>query len=180
MNWDEYFVNMLDVVSLKSKDTTKTSAIIVGPNNEIRSTGYNGAPRGFNDNDKIKFEKPEKYFWIEHAERNAIYNAARVGTSTDNCTLYASHFPCIDCARAIVQSGITKVVISNKNLDAFAHKSSMYYEHKQRTINLFRQCKVSILIYGEEENTGDFNEVITDPILLKEMVKEDLDNLWGV
>lgn len=167
MNWDEYFVNMLDVVSLKSKDTTKTSSIIVGPAYEIRSTGYNGAPRGFNDNDKIKFEKPEKYFWVEHAERNAIYNAARVGTSTDNCTLYASHFPCIDCARAIVQAGITKVVISNKNLDAFTHKSSMYYEHKQRTIEMFRQCKISLIIH-EEDNIDVSNE------------KEDLDKLWGV
>ena len=45
---------------------------------------------------------------------------------------------------------------------------------------MFRQCKVSLLIHGEEEDTGDFDEVVTDPILLKEMTKEDLDNLWGV
>lgn len=161
MTWDEYFINMLDVVSLKSKDTTKTSAIIVGPNHEIRSTGYNGPPRGFNDNDKSKFEKPEKYYWMEHAERNAIYNAARIGTSISNSCMYVSHFPCVDCARAIVNSGIVKVILSNKNLDAFSHKDSMYYEHKERVLNMFTQCKVSFIIYGEES-------------------EEDLNNLWGV
>lgn len=180
MNWQDYFVNMLDAVSLKSKDKTKCSAIIVGPDHEIRSTGYNGMPRGMNDYDKNKWQKPEKYFWVEHAERNAIYNAARVGTGINNCVIYVSHFPCVDCARAIINSGIKRVVVSDKNLEAFNHESSIYYEHKQKTIEMFRQCKVSLLIHGEEEDTGDFDEVVTDPILLKEMIKEDLDNLWGV
>jgi len=168
MTWDEYYINMLEVVSLKSKDTTKTSAIIVGPNNEIRSTGYNGAPRGFNDYDKSKFQKPEKYYWTEHAERNAIYNAARVGTSVDNCCIFVSHFPCIDCARGIVNSGIIRVIVSNKNLDAFSHKDSMYYEHKNRTIEMFRQTKVTLKIFGEDDNSGDFLD------------NEDLTKLWGV
>ena len=168
MTWDEYYINMLEVVSLKSKDTTKTSAIIVGPNNEIRSTGYNGPPRGFNDADKTKFVKPEKYYWVEHAERNAIYNAARNGTSIDNCIIFASHFPCIDCARGIVNSGIIRVIVSNKNLDAFSHKDSMYYEHKDRTIEMFRQTKVTLKIFGEEDNSGDFLD------------NEDLTKLWGV
>lgn len=161
MKWQDYFIEMLDVVSLKSKDTTKTSAIIVGPNHEIRSTGYNGAPRGFNDNDRTKFQKPEKYFWTEHAERNAIYNAARVGTSIDSCTMYVSHFPCVDCARGIINSGIKRVVVSNKNLNAFAHTNSMYYEHKEKTIEMFKQCKVSLIIHEEE-------------------LEESLDTLWGV
>lgn len=161
MDWQEYYIQMLEVVSLKSKDTTKTSAIIVGPNNEIRSTGYNGFPRGMNDNDKSKQIKPEKYYWFEHAERNAVYNAARIGTSIDNCTMYVSHFPCVDCARGIVNSGIKRVIVSNKHLDAFAHKDNMYYEHKQKTIEMFRQCKISLIIH--EDNP-----------------EEKLDSLWGV
>jgi len=172
---------MLDSIAVKSKDpNTKCAAIIIGQNNNIISTGYNGFPRGANDYDKAKWQKPEKYFWVEHAERNAIYNAALNGTKLESTILYASHFPCVDCARAIINSGIKRVVVSDKNLEAFNHESSIYYEHKQKTIEMFRQCKVSLLIHGEEEDTGDFDEVVTDPILLKEMVKEDLDNLWGV
>lgn len=161
MDWDEYFINMLDVVSLKSKDTTKCSAIIVGPDHEIRSTGYNGFPRGFIDHDKEKWVKPEKYFWVEHAERNAIYNAARMGTSLLDCDIYVSHFPCVDCARAIIQSGITRVILSPKNLSAFKKPESIYFIHEEKTKCMFNTCKITFSIFGEDH-------------------KEDLDKLWGV
>jgi dCMP deaminase len=168
MNWDEYFVEMLEVVKIKSKDpNTKVAAIIVGPNNEIRSTGYNGFPRGFNDTDNTKWVKPQKYYFVEHAERNSIYNAARVGTSTENCRIYVSHFPCVDCARAIIQSGIKEVIISEKHLSSFKHTTNHYFEHEEKTREMFRQCKVSARIHGEERDNGDLLE------------KEDLD-LWGV
>ncbi len=169
MNWDEYFINMLDSIAVKSNDpNTKCAAIIIGQNNNIISTGYNGFPRGANDHDKAKWQKPEKYFWVEHAERNAIYNAALNGTKLESTILYASHFPCIDCARGIVNSGIIRVIVSNKNLDAFSHKDSMYYEHKNKTIEMFRQTKVTLKIFGEEDNSGDFLD------------NEDLTKLWGV
>jgi|688.fasta_scaffold06574_4 dCMP deaminase len=161
MTWDQYFVNMLDVVSLKSKDTTKTSAIIVGPDHEIRTTGYNGFPREFNDKDKEKWAKPEKYYWIEHAERNAIYNAARMGVSLLDCDMYVSHFPCVDCGRGIIQSGIKRVIVSPKNVMAFKDKDSIYHLHEEKVRYMFRSCKVMLTILPEEQ-------------------KEDVDNLWGV
>jgi dCMP deaminase len=168
MTWDEYFINLLDYISIKSKDKTKTSAIIVGNEHEIRSTGFNGMVRGMNESDPIKWEKPEKYHWVEHAERNAIYNAARMGNSVNGCTMYVSHFPCVDCARGIIQSGIVEVIISPKNINAFRKADSIYQDHESRTIEMFRQAKVSLVIYGEDNLNGDMLE------------KEDLDNLWGV
>ena len=81
MNWTEYFLGLAEQVKLKSKDqSTQIGAVIVGEDNEVLSTGYNSFPRGMDDSKQERQERPEKYFWFEHAERNAIYNAARVGT----------------------------------------------------------------------------------------------------
>jgi dCMP deaminase len=111
--WETYFSKMLDVVRSKSKDTsTQVGCIIVGKDNEVRSTGYNGFPRGVNDDIMSvpeRYARPEKYKWFEHAERNAIYNAARIGTATDGCRVYVTGIPCMDCARAIIQAGIIEV-----------------------------------------------------------------------
>ena len=94
-----------------SKDRSrKVGCVVVGQNHEVRSTGYNGFPRGVLDEVEARHERPAKYDWTEHAERNAIYNAVRVGTPLGDCTLYVSLFPCAGCARAIIQSGIGRVV----------------------------------------------------------------------
>jgi dCMP deaminase len=112
MNWHEYYLNLLDPIAVKSKDpNTKLGCVIVGPDNEIRSTGYNSFPRGINDNVPERLVRPEKYLWIEHAERNAIYNKALCGgPGLKGCRLYIGIIPCMDCARAIVQAGITEVI----------------------------------------------------------------------
>jgi dCMP deaminase len=106
------YMTIAYIIAMQSKDErTHIGAVIVGTDNEIRSTGYNGFPRGCNDHIKERQEIPEKYFWFEHAERNAIYNSARMGLTTKGCTMYTLGTPCADCARAIIQAGITKVVI---------------------------------------------------------------------
>jgi len=78
----------------------------------VRTTGYNGLPRGVSAQEDTRFDRAsgEKFFWIEHAERNAIYNAARTGVSLVGCTAYVNRFPCADCGRALIQSGIAQVV----------------------------------------------------------------------
>jgi dCMP deaminase len=88
--------------------------LIIGPDHEIRTTGYNSFPRGIDDSVAERYERPEKYFWIEHAERNAIYSAARVGIPLNGCTLYLNWMPCMDCARAIIQSGIKRLVVDRE------------------------------------------------------------------
>ena len=114
ISWDDTFFEVCEVVAKRSKDTsTKFGCVIVGPDREIRSTGYNSFPRGINDNDPARFERPYKYHFFEHAERNAFYNAARMGTSTKGCTMYIAGLPCSGCARSIIQCGIKEVVVKS-------------------------------------------------------------------
>lgn len=114
--WDDYFMAQLPLIAARSHDpNTKCSCLVVGPDHEIRTSGYNGFPRGVDEARQERYERPEKYFWMEHAERNAIYNAARIGVSLKDCTMYLSWFPCMDCARAIVQVGITRLVCDRVN-----------------------------------------------------------------
>lgn len=110
MNWDEYFGKLTVLTAQKSEDqSTKCGSIIVTPTNEVVTTGYNGFPRGIKDIPERQ-ERPIKYKYFEHAERNAIYNAARIGTSTLGNILWVTGIPCHDCARAIIQAGIKEVV----------------------------------------------------------------------
>ncbi len=112
--WHYRFMELAFLISTWSKDTsTKTGAVVIGPDREIRATGYNGLVRGVDDNIPERMERPTKYDFFEHAERNAVYNACLTGTSLKGCTLYATHSPCTDCARAIIQAGI-KTVVTNK------------------------------------------------------------------
>ena len=112
--WNKRFMELAFLVASWSKDpSTKTGAVIVGPDKEIRATVYNGLVRGVNDDIPERLERPTKYDFFEHAERNALYNACLTGVQVKGCTMYATHAPCVDCARAIIQSGI-KTVITNK------------------------------------------------------------------
>lgn len=111
-SWDRYFMSMVYLVAMKSKDpSTKIGAVVVGPGHEIRSTGYNGPPRGVDDEVPERLIAPRKYFYFEHAERNACYSATRSGISLEGCTMYTHGTPCADCARAIIQVGINKIVV---------------------------------------------------------------------
>jgi len=106
--WDKRFMEQAKFVSEWSKDkNTKTGAVVVNGENTELVMGYNGFPRGADDNtDQRRYERPDKYFWTEHAERNAIYKAARLGISLINTKMYCTYFPCADCSRAIIQAGI--------------------------------------------------------------------------
>lgn len=109
--WHRRFMEMAQLVKTWSKDpSTKVGAVVVGPDREIRSTGYNGIVRGVNDDLPERMERPTKYDFFEHAERNAVYNACLIGASLKGCVIYVTSMPCPDCARAIIQSGIKMVV----------------------------------------------------------------------
>jgi dCMP deaminase len=109
--WLVKFRNVAVLVATWSKDqSVGIGCVIVGPDHEIRSTGYNGFPRDIDDTVAERHVRPAKYLWTEHAERNAIYNAARVGLSTKNCiAILTCGAPCADCARAFIQAGIEAV-----------------------------------------------------------------------
>ena len=142
-DWDRYYLEICRVVSKRSKDpSTKVGCVIVGPAHEIRSTGYNSLPRRVRDDVPARLERPEKYLWIEHAERNAIYNAASAGTPLEGCSIYTDLMPCMDCARAIVQAGIVEVVTDETRFRQYT--SDKYNEHFQRTMDLFSEAGVRI------------------------------------
>ncbi len=126
MNWHDYYLKVTETIKLKSKDrSVQIGAIIVGPDHEIRSTGYNGFPRGVIDNIDSRHRRPLKYSYTEHAERNAIFNAARCGIPTNGTTLYLNTgYPCAPCARAIIQAGIIRIVMTTDKMDAGRWKES--------------------------------------------------------
>lgn len=143
--WDRYFLGMASYVAGKSKDdSTRVGCVIVGPDNEIRSTGYNDFPRGVNDAVAERRQRPEKYLWTEHAERNAIYNAARVGIPLKGSRAYVScMFVCMDCARALVQAGITEIVCEEPK-DGSAALADRWKDDIARTSMLFEEAGVTV------------------------------------
>jgi len=111
--WDDYFMTMVYLVAMRSKDSsTHIGAVIVDEFNIVRSMGYNSFVRGINDDVSERQQRPEKYFWFEHGERNAIYNAR--GQDLRGCRMYTNGMPCMDCSRGIVQVGIKEVIVDKK------------------------------------------------------------------
>lgn len=113
LSWDEYFMGIAMLSAMRSKDpSTQVGACIVNADKRILSMGYNGMPRCCSD-DEFPWERDgspleSKYLYVCHAELNAILNCA-VG-SVRGCTVYTTLFPCNECAKAIIQSGISEVV----------------------------------------------------------------------
>ena len=128
INWDEYFMGIAVLSSLRSKDpNTKVGACIVDKDHKVVSIGYNGMPRGV-DETKVSWNKGEgldsKYLYVCHAEFNAILNT-RNGAALEGCTLYVTLFPCNECAKAIIQTGIKEVVFyDNKYKDTTETQAS--------------------------------------------------------
>ena len=148
MEWDRYFLNIAEQVKEKSKDKrTHIGEVIVGKDNEIVSTGYNSFPRGINDNIEERQERPEKYYWIEHAERNAIYNAARIGVSLRESTMYLTcGIPCSDCAKGIISSGIKRIHCKIKDT---TRNREYWDEHAKRSLQMFKESGVEVIFYND-------------------------------
>ena len=114
LSWDEYFMGIALLAAKRSKDPgTQVGACIVSPDNKILTMGYNGMPTGCHD-DEMPWEREgdpleTKYIYVCHAEFNAILNNG--GRSLKGATLYATLFPCNECAKAIIQSGIQRSFI---------------------------------------------------------------------
>ena len=127
LTWDEYFMGLAHLSALRSKDpNTQVGAAIVDENHRVVSVGYNGFPTGVSD-DEFPWSREgdvltSKYAFVVHAELNAILNSQR---SVRGCTIYVSLFPCNECAKAIIQSGIKKIVYeSDKYNGVDTHSAS--------------------------------------------------------
>ena len=118
INWDEYFMGIAMLAARRSKDpNTQVGACIVSEDNIIISTGYNGMPKGCSD-DEYPWERTgeeTKYPYVVHAELNAILNAS--GRDLRGSKLYVALFPCNECAKAIIQSGVKEVVYLSDKYD---------------------------------------------------------------
>ncbi|MBR5826813.1 MAG: dCMP deaminase family protein [Clostridia bacterium] len=128
LNWDEYFMGIALLSSYRSKDpNTQVGACIVNDKNRIMSVGYNGFPYGCDD-DEFPWERSgdaydTKYPYVCHAELNAILNNR--GANLEGAKIYVALFPCNECAKAIIQSGIKEVVyLSDKYADTMATRAS--------------------------------------------------------
>lgn len=111
MTWDDYFMIQVFAAAVKSKDSRqKVGCVVVGPFNNILTTGFNGFPRGVTENDERMLNKATKLLFIAHAERNAMDQAARHGISLHGSTMFVTKHPCNECAKSIIQAGIRRVV----------------------------------------------------------------------
>ena len=114
INWDEYFMGIAMLSAMRSKDpNTQVGCCIVSPSHRILSVGYNGFPNGIPDSEFTWAREGEdnKYFYTTHSELNAILNYR--GGTLEGARLYVTLFPCNECAKAIIQSGITSVVYAD-------------------------------------------------------------------
>lgn len=142
--WEQRFLELANNISLWSKDrSTKVGAVIISCNKEPVSFGYNGFPPGVNEDDNSRHERPTKYLYTTHAELNAILQADRnrlVGS-----TIFVTHFPCADCARAIIKSGITKVVYNNENGPGTGPLSERFKDSFAATIEMFNEVNIEFI-----------------------------------
>lgn len=152
----KYFRKVATKLAEQSTDrSTKTGAVIVGSDGlntklQIMSTGYNTFPRGIVDNVEARHERPIKYLWTEHAERNAIYEAAENGTPLKGTIMLVScGAPCADCARAIINSGIKELYCKTNETDKL-FATSQWSESINIGIQMLSECGVTLKYYDND------------------------------
>lgn len=143
LSWDEYFMGLAVLTAMRSKDpNTQVGACIVSEDNRVLSIGYNGAPNGFADSlvpwdvRKAKKRSDTKYPYSCHSELNAILNFRGNPHDLQDARIYVHYFPCVDCTKAIIQSGIKEVIY----LHDFDHASDGVEE--EASIRMFDVCGI--------------------------------------
>ena len=140
--WVRYFMGFARHAATKSKDQTKVGAVIVGPDGEVRVTGFNGPPMGVKDTAE-RLVRPTKYLFALHAEASAVAFAARHGIRTEGCTVYVTHAPCSACMRSLIQAGITRIVFGNGT-------TSMPLEEFKAAAEMACEAGVEYLTWSED------------------------------
>ena len=141
--WDRRFLELARHLATWSKDpSTQVGCVVVGPDREIRSTGFNGFPRGIDDSLERLSQRELKYPLICHAEENAIMHAARIGVALKGCVAYVTWPPCTRCARSLVQAGIIEIFypagleIPERWREDFELSSSLFQEAGVRVTSI--------------------------------------------
>ncbi len=174
--WDDYYINLCKTIATRSKDnSTQLGAVIVDKYNTLLSQGYNSFPRGINDSLKSRQLRPNKYYYFEHAERNAIYNACRSGISLLNSKLYVPWLPCSDCARAIIQSGIKEVIIENNFVEERWQESAI------PSLYMFLEAEIKVRLPNSNINEIDNildSFMLDSEITIKNIFEKLTDNIY--
>jgi dCMP deaminase len=142
IDWDTLFMNMVYLVAMKSKDeSTHIGAVIVGPDNEVRSVGFNSFPRGINDSIPERQVRPERYHWMAHGEANSVFNAAMAGIAVKGCKMYTNGVPCTSCVHAVINSGIKEVIVDKFWDD---NNYNQWIEQAEKTKTMFKEAGVKL------------------------------------
>ena len=122
--WDKRYMELAKQVGTWSKDPSKQiGAIAIGSKGQVLAQGYNGFPRGIDDNESWLNTKETKYKYVVHAEMNLIYNATFNGISLNGSTVYVSGLPvCSECAKGLIQVGVKQIVMSKDSLEGADEK----------------------------------------------------------
>ena len=153
-NWKKRTMDLARYISTWSKDSsTKVGCVIIDEENTVKSLGYNGFPRCFNDEINNRHERPQKYLYTVHAEENAILNAVRNGITLKDTIIYITYFPCNECAKAIINSGVKTLVTYEPNFLDSRWGESFKISHE-----MLVECGVKIIIYSDEHD--DFYQKI--------------------
>jgi dCMP deaminase len=144
--WDKRFLDLADHVSAWSKDnSTKVGCVIVRPDKTIASVGYNGFPRGVNDDETRYNDRNLKYMMVKHAEENAIYSSKE---TLNGFTAYVTHHPCSSCTGSLIQNGIKRIVTKVPKND-FAERFKESFEVSRMMLN---EAGIELVLVGEEMN----------------------------
>lgn len=144
INWDEFYMGLAFYVAMKSEDTsTKVGAVFVNDYNRVLSLGLNGIPSGVSPEEDM-FERPDKYLYFEHAERNAVYNAQ---LPLVNSRVYVNMFPCAECARAIIQVR-SKEIIYHEEFNAFQKDGHEWDKSHKAALRMFDKRGLKVTPYS--------------------------------
>lgn len=153
LSWDQYFMGIAKLSALRSKDpNTSVGACIVGNDNKILSVGYNGMPQGCSD-DEYPWERENedpletKYLYVCHAELNALLNYT--GTNLKGAKIYTTLFPCNECTKALIQSGISEVIYYE---DKYANTASVIAAKK-----MMKSAGITYRLYNNSQQSVQIN-----------------------
>lgn len=149
-SWDETFMHDVYWWARRSKDPrTKIGAVLVLPGDKDPiSHGYNGFARAVNDNEISRWERPEKYEWVVHAEENSVLNCSRKGQSSKGAIMYTQGIPCARCADACLQGGIVEVVV-HKQWQEYEKQFSWdkWIDSAKRSEKKFKEAGIKIRVF---------------------------------
>jgi len=174
-DWDTWFISLAHLISLRSLDPSKNGCVVTDQERTILSVGYNSPPRGCDD-EMIPLTRPEKYRYMEHAESNAIINAARSGVSLKNSIFYITSHPCHECIRKIINVGATRVIYvdrlckcvdddSKKAIDVMLKDQSIVfikYTNIEQVTGTLQRC-IDYTKEKNELNTNEFQKIESTP-----------------